>query len=463
VLKVDASLNHIPAGREHVIALFESINQPLVNIPSHGTAPTGAFVLGTRNEFGFYTVFVYLHQPETRAVVVYISEPRNLTAELYRAEEQEAIRFVESMGFMVDNIHFPTLPPPEQEAVIARIPLFRPPDPTMNLYEMVDDSHTSFPHIKSQPGVDAVFGGLSREDGDVFRRAGLQAQPMHAAPPPPRLPSSLEGLARLGKLLGTFGVLGCIASQWSCSSGGAGQNVETIERKRQIESHIDLGNQHLIRGQIPEAIQSFDLVLEMDEENRDAFRGKGYAFWRLGRIEQAEDFYRKAIASDPTWSEPKNELAGVLIETKRCAEAEDLLLEVKRDIFYRTPEFAEHNFARAIECQGRETEAVSILEELVLKRPQFCLGYLTLAQLAARTKQYEVTIEACDGFFINCQQNEEIKEQVSPEHGAMCYLKKGMAHAAMGDVESARASFKRCQTSGAYGAECRRSLNLLPP
>ena len=465
MLKVDASLNHIPAGREHVIALFESINQPLVNIPSYGTAPTGAFVLGTRNEYGYYTVFVYLHQPETRAVVVYVSEPRNLTAELYRAEEQEAIRFVESMGFMIDNIHFPTLAVSEQEAVMARIPMFRPPDPTMNLYEMVDDSQTSFPRIKSQPGMgmDAMFGGLSREDGDVFRRAGLQPQPMQGLghPVQPRMPASPEGLARLGKLLGTFALLGCVASQVSCQSGGA--KSVSIEDRRKIESHIDLGNQHLLRGQIPEAIQSFDLVLEMDAENRDAFRGKGMAFLRLGRIEQAEGFYRMAIQADPAWSEPKNELAVVLMETRRCAEAEELLLEVKKDIFYRTPEFAEHNLARAIECQGRDKEAVAILEELVLKRPLFCLGYLTLAQLAARTMQNEVTIDACDGFFTNCEQNEEIKEQISPDHSAMCYLKKGMAHAAMGDVESARASFKRCQTSGMYGPECRRSLNLLPP
>jgi Tfp pilus assembly protein PilF len=494
VLKVDASLNHIPAGREHVIALFESINQPLVNIPSFGTAPTGAFVLGTRNEYGYYTVFVYLHQQETRAVVVYISEPRNLTAELYRTEEQEAIRFVESMGFMIDNIHFPTLAPSEQEAVMARIPMFRPPEQTMNLYDTVEDSHTSFPPIGSQPGgrmTDAMFGGMSAQDGDVFRRMGLEpkpspptlnppsnpfqfsppSQPQYSPPPQPQfnLPApqkppalSPEALARIGKLLGTFALLGSLAMTGSCQSGGAG-GVRSIEDRKTIESHLDLGNQHLVRSQIAEAIQNFDVVLTLDETNRDAFRGKGMAYLRLGRFQEAEDFYRKAMTSDPSWSEPKNELAVLLMETKRCAEAEELLMQVRTDIFYRTPEFAEHNLAKALECQGRDQEALGILEDLVLKRPTFCLAYLTLAQLAARTKQPEATIDACEGFFTNCEQNEEIKEQISPEHVAMCYLKKGTAHAALGDVESARASFKRCQTSGTYGSECRRSLNLLPP
>jgi len=134
MLRVDPTLNHIPARREHVVSLYESINQPLVNIPNHGTAPTGAFLLGTRNEHGFYTVFVYLHQPETRAVIIYVSEPRNLNAEQFRLEETEAVRFVESMGFMVDSLHFRQLGPVEQDAVIARVPIFRPPVATLDLY-----------------------------------------------------------------------------------------------------------------------------------------------------------------------------------------------------------------------------------------------------------------------------------------------------------------------------------------
>ena len=127
MLRVDASLDHIPARREHVVALHESINQPVVNIPSCGTAPTGAYVLGTRNDQGHYTVFVYLYQTTTKGIVVYVSEPRALAAEQYRPEEAEAVRFVESMGFLVDDLRFPSLSPAEQDAVMQRIPIFRPP------------------------------------------------------------------------------------------------------------------------------------------------------------------------------------------------------------------------------------------------------------------------------------------------------------------------------------------------
>jgi Tfp pilus assembly protein PilF len=528
MLKVDTTLNHIPAGREHVIALFESINQPLVNIPSFGTAPTGAFVLGTRNEYGYYTVFVYLYQNETRAVVIYISEPRNLGPDQYRAEEQEAVRFVESMGFMIDNIYFPSLAASEQEAVMARIPMFRPPDPPRAPPQAFPPPQhpTQRPQAEPQPrfapppppspfGSDAMFGGLSAQEGDIFRRAGLemlaapvgsqpdmrmpdprapagmplsnqggtfadgfanafQDMPRFQAPPPASVPQALPGpasptyapqtgakapLDRIGRLLGAFALLLAVHSTMACKSGGG----LSIEQRLKVESHLDLGNQHLAGRQFSEAIRAFDVVLEMDDGNSHALRGKGLAYQGLGRIEQAEVLYREAIAADPTWSDPKNDLAGVLFVTNRCTEAEGLLRAVLEDIFYQTPDFAEHNLAKVLACQGRAKDALAVLEGITLKRPTFCLGYLTLAPLARRTKRPDMTISACEGFFTNCEQNDEIKVQISTEQVAMCYFEKGMAHVELGDVESARASFTRCQSSDRYGSDCRRSLNMLPP
>lgn len=469
MLKVDPSLNHIPARREHVVALYESINQPLVNIPGHGTAPTYAFILGTRNDQGRLTVFVYLHQQKTGAVVVYVCEPRGLSREQYRAEEAEAVRFVESMGFLVDNVHFPTLPPHEQDAVVQRTPLFRPPA-----------APSGAGLTSGSPGFDgdALFGGLGEAESEVFRRAGVSNPPPgmppdivpgspESAPPgtppppavaPPAEPLAPEVKARIGRLLGLFSGLLALGLSSACATTQDGP-----EDRRNIESHVDLGNQQLARGMWPDAVRTFMSVLEEDETHRDALRGMGMAYMNLDRLEEAERFYRKAIEVDPKWSIPKNELAIVLMETGNCGEAEALLEQVLKDIFYPTPEFAEHNLARAQACQGNVEAAMKRLENLVLKRPKFCLGYLTLAQIALDAKAHETTVQACDDFVANCEEDEQIKAQIQPEHSAKCYLNKGMAYAAMGDVESARASFERCNSRGPAGRECQRSLELLPP
>ena len=114
-------------------------------------------------------------------------------------------------------------------------------------------------------------------------------------------------------------------------------------------------------------------------------------------------------------------------------------------------------------CQGDVAAAEQRLRNLMLKRPKFCLGYLTLAQIALDAKHHELTVETCDDFVANCEQDERLGAQILPEHSAQCYLRKGLAYAAMGDVESARASFERCRSRGPNGKECRKSLELLPP
>lgn len=525
MLKVDSSLNHIPAGVNHVIGLHESINQPLVNIPNYGTAPTGAYVMGTRNDQGAYTVFVYLHQAETRAVIIYVSEPRHLTHEQYRVEEAEALRFVESMGFMVDNLHFPTLAPPEQQSVMSRIPLFRPPPQTVDLYDVQEERPLSPP---------AIFGGLSPQDSALFRNpppvqpnVASAASPYagHAHVPSQHVPSQVgsqvgppvlgtpeqpphpttnampyrqgnivdgrratgstdvvsatplsgqsssrpavsqrdpEALKRLGRLLGTFiWLVAAVAGPAACKSSGGANNPAASPR---LTAQVDLGNQQLAQGRWPDAIKAFEKALDSDEDNFDALRGSALAYLRLGRLDEAERLYLRSLEVNPQASLSRNELAVVFLEQGRCQEAVPLLEKVLEDIFYPTPEFAEHNLARAYACLGQVSDALDRLDKVVTKRPYFCLGYLTLSRLAsdARPIRPDVIIRACDDFAHYCEQNDKIRDQVLPQQSALCYLRKGLAYAELGDVESARSAFQRCQSLGDAGRECTKSLELLP-
>ena len=284
MLKVDGSLDHIPAKRAHVVSLHESINQPLVNIPGYGAAPTGAFILGTRNDRGVFTVFVYLYQPQTRAVLIYVSEPRSLTAEQLGMEEKEAVRFVESMGFMVDDVGFQRLSTEEQRGVIERVRLFRPlgsaarngdgvaqlggvvagrPGSSANGARMplsgvamgAPDRGSPPPldleleeHPEKTPLAEAApaFGrGLSLKPrsspassadlGHVTAERPASADPVRGRPEAakPAEPSP-ERLARLGRLLGTFVLLlGLALGSTACAT--------TQVRSREAEAELDLG------------------------------------------------------------------------------------------------------------------------------------------------------------------------------------------------------------------------------
>ncbi|MEO1335406.1 MAG: tetratricopeptide repeat protein, partial [Myxococcota bacterium] len=272
----------------------------------------------------------------------------------------------------------------------------------------------------------------------------------------PRPSPDPDALARLGRLLGTFIFLLAATAGWSCGT------TKDAAAPRTVTAQLDLGNQQLAQGRWPEAIKAFGTALDEDGENFDALRGTGLAYLKLQRYEEAERFYRLALDANPKSSLSRNELAVVYMEQRRCQEAVPLFEKVLEDIFYPTPEFAEHNLALAYACLGRTDEAISRLDKLVTKRPYFCLGYLTLSQLASKSRRPEATIRACDDFVHHCEQNEKIKQQVLPQQSAMCYLRKGLAYAEMGDVESARTSFERCQSLGGVRNECTKSLELLP-
>ncbi len=113
----------LPATREQVVALHQSLNAPHLAIPGKKAGPAQAFVVGLRNAQGF-SVFVYLYLAESEDCAVYVSGKRAATADEYRAEEEDALAFVESMGFMTDNANWRALPQPRQEELLKTLPVF---------------------------------------------------------------------------------------------------------------------------------------------------------------------------------------------------------------------------------------------------------------------------------------------------------------------------------------------------
>jgi hypothetical protein len=124
VFNIDERIRGLPAQREQVVALLQSINAPHLAIPGKQAGPAQAYILGLRGTAGF-GVFVYLYLAEVGDCAVYISDNRNLSAEQYEEEEADAMGFVESMGFMMDNTNFRGLPASAQDELLKTLPLFQ--------------------------------------------------------------------------------------------------------------------------------------------------------------------------------------------------------------------------------------------------------------------------------------------------------------------------------------------------
>jgi hypothetical protein len=127
VFEPDPSIQFVPVTREQVVALVESINQPQVSIPGKPAQVVQGHLCGIRNPNGTFSIVVSLFLPKSGENVVYLHQKRQVTLEEYRDVEIEGLQFLESMGFMLDNLNFRNMAPALQDGTLKRVPLFSQP------------------------------------------------------------------------------------------------------------------------------------------------------------------------------------------------------------------------------------------------------------------------------------------------------------------------------------------------
>jgi hypothetical protein len=131
VFTPDPAITHLPVTRDQVVAIVQSLNQPQVSIPGKASQVVLGFLVGVRSTNAVFSIYVGLHLPRAGENVVYVHERRQLTVEEYRSVEIEGLHFLESMGFMLDNLNFRNLTPEAQERTFQGIPVFHPPRPPL--------------------------------------------------------------------------------------------------------------------------------------------------------------------------------------------------------------------------------------------------------------------------------------------------------------------------------------------
>lgn len=148
-------LRRVHASADRVVAIIESINTPNVVIPGCDAEPTQAFIVGVRNPDATFSVMIYLYQTQSFRPAIYVSSPRAVPLAQYPEVEAEAIGFVESMGFMVDNLNFRRLTPVQQADVMERLPVFQE-DPGARARAALDAEGSGKPVPATLEGLDGL-------------------------------------------------------------------------------------------------------------------------------------------------------------------------------------------------------------------------------------------------------------------------------------------------------------------
>jgi hypothetical protein len=126
VFTPEPGIVYIPASRDQVVLLVEGINQPQVSIPGKPPQSVSGHLVGLRDAGGRFSVLIGLHLPRSGENVVYAHPRREVGLHEFGALQDEGLAFLESMGFMLDNLNFRNLGTEQQDAVLRRVPLFSP-------------------------------------------------------------------------------------------------------------------------------------------------------------------------------------------------------------------------------------------------------------------------------------------------------------------------------------------------
>jgi type IV pilus assembly protein PilF len=345
VFSIDERLKGIPAVKEQVVQLHQSLNQPHLAVPGRKAGPATADVLGLRGPQGC-AVFVYLYLGESGECAVYVPSSGTLPVDRYAELEVAALGFVESMGFIMDNVNFRARSSEEQEDLIRRLPVFRrePPQAT------------------APPPTHAVAEAPTKPDAAGVAKVGSRGI-SHAA---------------LGRLLGSFGLLGLLGLAGSAALGCA---HVTEKARQESELRAELAAQNLLKNP-QEAFREAEAALVLDPSNADAWLVKGLLLHHsFGRPDEALAAYQRAVSLKEPFSEAHTNLGTLYVDQKRYDDAIREFEIALNDVLYAAPFIAHANMGWAYFRKGNTKDAIDQLKASLTLNPKFCLGHAQLGQV----------------------------------------------------------------------------------
>jgi tetratricopeptide (TPR) repeat protein len=140
------------------------------------------------------------------------------------------------------------------------------------------------------------------------------------------------------------------------------------------------GYEAQMQGRLDEATDHYRRSLAV-RPSAEAHTFLGWALSYMGRHEDAIAECRKAIAVDPAFGNPYNDIGAYLIELGRPEEAIEWFERAKRAPRYEPRHFPYFNLARVYIKQHKVREAIAELEGAVAIEPRYVLARRELHRL----------------------------------------------------------------------------------
>lgn len=218
--------------------------------------------------------------------------------------------------------------------------------------------------------------------------------------------------------------------------------------------HLQIGTGYLSQGQYPQAMSELLKAEALDPKDPMILNNVGLAYYVRGKLKPAEEKFRAAIAQNPKFSEAKNNLGRVLIDTGRATDSLRVLHEVEGDLTYAFAEKTLSNLGMAYFELGQYKKAEDYLARSLEIRRESC----TTANFYGRTlfelKRLQQSAQALDQAIEFCRGS----------HFEDPIYFSAMSYFSLGEKEKSRARLQELLKSypqSKYVAKVKGMLELL--
>ena len=391
MLQEDASQTHVPPEPQLIAALYVATNQPVVQPIGRPAQAAQAAVVAVREGASFH-VIVALTLAESGENVIYTGEP--VAQQDVQQALEEALNFAESMGFILDGTGWANLDDEHRAELLERTPAFWPP--------------------------------ADVEEG------------------PPERPKSDDPLQAVARLFAAF----CALLFVSCSGMSAEQRVQAAE------IHQELGDNLLHQGDAQGALKEYLMSVDY-EETPEARLGLGVIYaWSLGRPQDGEREFKRALEMRPDYSEAMTNLGALYIQKGRFAEAVPPLDKAARDPLYKSRVLAQSNLGWALYKVGQPEKGIGEIRGALAVAPKYCLGWRQLGTIFSEQGRLDEASKSFGRYVEEC-----------PDVGD-AHLLLGKVLARQQRAKEARLEFERCaiakdERDKPVASECARFLKEL--
>ena len=119
---LNPSIKKIDVTKNNIIEIYRSVNDSQVQIPGYESQNSSSFVVSFTKS-GEIKIFVFIFLKRDLQGIIYSTDEK-IKKNNYVDMRNEAIFFLESMGFMLENMDYRKLPDEEKNKIINSLPPF---------------------------------------------------------------------------------------------------------------------------------------------------------------------------------------------------------------------------------------------------------------------------------------------------------------------------------------------------